>query len=270
MSIGLAIGIVTVTGLLGAVILVLAAKFMAVEENPLIAEVTACLPGANCGACGYAGCADYAKAVVEQGEATTKCIPGGEATAAEVAQKVGATAGAVAVVNANVNCQGRDGVCEKKFTYTGVASCAAAATLYDGPKACKFSCLGLGDCVKACPYGCITVRKGLAVINLNRCIGCGKCVPVCPHNTITLIQNHVSKPLVMCSNTEKGALANKECKTACIACKMCEKACPHDAIHVIDLLARIDYDKCTGCGECIAVCPKKTIVAGYIEKPKES
>ena len=63
MNIALAIAIVTVAGLLGSVILVLAAKFMAVEEDPRIGEVTSCLPGANCGACGYAGCADYAKAI---------------------------------------------------------------------------------------------------------------------------------------------------------------------------------------------------------------
>ena len=63
MSIGAAVAAVTVIGLLGAAILVVAAHFMHVEEDPRIGEVQAVLPGANCGACGYAGCADYAKAV---------------------------------------------------------------------------------------------------------------------------------------------------------------------------------------------------------------
>ena len=40
---------------------------------------------------------------------------------------------------------------------------------------------------------------------------------------------------------------------------MCQRNCPSDAIHVTDNLARIDYDKCTGCGTCVAKCPKKII-----------
>ena len=64
MSIVLAVVLCTVVGALGAVILVAAAKFMAVEEDPRIEQVTGCLAGANCGGCGYAGCADYAKAIV--------------------------------------------------------------------------------------------------------------------------------------------------------------------------------------------------------------
>ena len=55
----------------------LASKFMAVYEDPRIAQITECLAGANCGGCGYAGCADYAKAIVENGAPTNKCAPGG-------------------------------------------------------------------------------------------------------------------------------------------------------------------------------------------------
>ena len=45
----------------------------------------------------------------------------------------------------------------------------------------------------------------------------------------------------------------------CIACKKCEKECPSDAIHVIDMLAVVDYEKCTGCGTCVSVCPQNCI-----------
>ena len=76
-----AIVVVVVLGLAGGVILVLASKFMAVYEDPRIAQVTECLAGANCGGCGYAGCADYAKAIVENGAPTFKCAPGGDKTA---------------------------------------------------------------------------------------------------------------------------------------------------------------------------------------------
>ena len=132
MNIALAIAIVTVAGLLGSVILVLAAKFMAVEEDPRIGEVTSCLPGANCGACGYAGCADYAKAIVEGGAPVNKCVPGGAKAAADVAAVMGVEAGATAAVRATVRCQGKPGVCTQIFDYHGVSSCAAAAALDGG------------------------------------------------------------------------------------------------------------------------------------------
>ena len=64
MSIVSAVVLCTLVGAVGAIILVAASKFMAVEEDPRIEEVAGCLAGANCGGCGYAGCADYAKAVV--------------------------------------------------------------------------------------------------------------------------------------------------------------------------------------------------------------
>ena len=67
MNIVSAVILCTIVGAVGAIILVAAAKFMAVEEDPRIEEVSACLAGANCGGCGYAGCADYAKAVVLDG-----------------------------------------------------------------------------------------------------------------------------------------------------------------------------------------------------------
>ena len=62
-SIAFAVIVLVVLGLAGGIILVLASKFMAVYEDPRIAQITECLAGANCGGCGYAGCADYAKAI---------------------------------------------------------------------------------------------------------------------------------------------------------------------------------------------------------------
>ena len=88
-TIVLAIIIVTIVGLLGAAILVAAAKFMAVYEDPRVGEITAVLAGANCGGCGYAGCADYAKAVVEGKAPCDKCAPGGAACSAAVAKIMG-------------------------------------------------------------------------------------------------------------------------------------------------------------------------------------
>ena len=63
MDILIATLIVAAIGLLCAIMLVLAAKFFAVEEDETEKKIRECLPGANCGACGYAGCDGYAKAL---------------------------------------------------------------------------------------------------------------------------------------------------------------------------------------------------------------
>ena len=106
MNIVSAVILCTIVGAVGAIVLVAASKFMAVEEDPRIEEVTNCLAGANCGGCGYAGCADYAKAVVMDGVPCDKCAPGGPKAAAAIAKIMGGTASAVEK-KAVVQCQGK-------------------------------------------------------------------------------------------------------------------------------------------------------------------
>ena len=53
---------------LAGILLSVFSHFFAVEKNPLEKKVRECLPGINCGACGYKGCDDYASAVAK-GEA---------------------------------------------------------------------------------------------------------------------------------------------------------------------------------------------------------
>ena len=61
-------------GLICAIVLVVAAKVMALPADELFDSIRAELPGANCGACGYAGCDDYAKAVAHDGAKTNLCV----------------------------------------------------------------------------------------------------------------------------------------------------------------------------------------------------
>ena len=52
---------------------------------------------------------------------------------------------------------------------------------------------------------------------------------------------------------------NKSCTYGCIGLASCKNACPFDAIKIIDSIAVVDSKKCTACGKCVAVCPKKLI-----------
>lgn len=260
MGIGTAVLIVTMTGFLLAVILVIAAKVMYVAEDPRIGEVNAVLPGANCGACGFAGCADYAKGIVEEGAPVNLCIPGGANCAAAVATVMGVEAGDVDAQKAVVICQGTCEAAKTKYEYTGVASCAACAGLFGGDNACSFGCLGYGDCVNVCKFDAIKVIDGVAVVNQAKCTGCKACVNACP-KAVIIMQNASTKPVVLCNNKEKGAVVRKECSAGCIACTLCAKNCPVDAITIANNLAYIDHEICIDCGKCVEVCPTKAIKA---------
>ena len=162
-----------------------------------------------------------------------------------------------------VHCNGNCDATSKKVKYEGVATCQAAAMIYGGPDACRYGCMGFGDCAAACPANAICVRDGIAHVDSSRCLGCGLCVTVCPKSIISLVPQETNT-VVMCSSHDKGADARKACKNACIGCKKCERNCPHDAIVVKDNLAVIDYEKCTRCRKCIEGCPTECIKAVFL------
>ena len=238
-----------------AVLLTLSNIFFGVKEDETAVAIRECLPGANCGACGYSGCDGYAKALADgKEEKTNLCVPGGDKTAKEVASVLGVEAEDVVEKVAYVACNGTCGAVERKYDYIGLKSCVAANLSYSGDKFCTFACLGYGDCVKVCPRNAISVSNGVAKVDPQKCIGCGMCVRECPNHIIKLVNDTV-KVVVQCSNHDKGAVTRKICSNGCIGCMKCQKACPHGAVKVENNLATIDYSLCTGCGECVKVCP---------------
>ena len=258
MGITSAVLIISGIGIIAAVVLVLAAKFMHVEEDERIGKVVECLPGANCGACGYAGCADYAKAIVEKDAPLNLCIPGGADAAAGAAKVMGKAAGATVSMKAVVACQGFECTTNKKYEYQGVSTCAAAAKMFAGPSACAFGCVGFGDCVAACKFDALQIVNGVALVNMEKCTGCGACAKACPKSIIHMIPDDVN-PVVLCQNTDKGAQTRKVCSTGCIGCMKCTKVCPTNAISVSNNLATIDQDLCIACMQCADECPVKAI-----------
>ena len=246
---------VVIIGVICAAILVIASKVMAVKEDERFPAVRECLPGANCGACGYAGCDGYAKALCESENVPTNlCIPGADSTAKQLSEILGVEFADVAEQVAVVHCAGDCRHTQDKVTYFGIESCAAAKLTYGGKGSCTYGCLGFGDCANICPQDAICVADGVARIYPHHCIGCGMCVKACTNHLISLVAD-TDRAVVACSNKDKGSQTRKVCSNGCIGCKKCEKVCPLGAITVSENVAVIDCGKCAQCPD-FGVCAK--------------
>ena len=266
----IAVVVLAVLGAIFGLVLAIASKVFAVEVDPREEAILGCLPGANCGGCGYPGCSGYASAVVKGVAPVNACAAGGEAVAAQIGEIMGVSAGAAVKQIAQVHCTGC-GQNYKQYTYVGIHDCVAASKLPGGGDlGCAYGCLGLGSCEKACPFEAIHVIDGVARVDEEKCKACNKCVDICPRHIIALepykTKRHVTIP---CSSHDKGVDARKVCDNGCIGCSLCAKSCPKEAITMVNNLAVIDYEKCIGCGICAQKCPRKLItVDGKVPEVK--
>ncbi len=256
----IAVAVLALIALICGVMLTVASKFMAVEEDERFPQVRECLPGANCGACGFAGCDGYAAALVEDPDLSiTLCVPGGTGAAQQLGQVLGREGGDVARMVAEVRCGGTCAATSAKMDYEGIESCTAAKLLFGGSGSCVYGCAGLGDCVRVCPEQAIYLVGGIARVEPQLCTGCGLCAKACPNDVIA-IRPADAKVVVDCNSPQKGADVRKICTAGCIGCKLCERNCPTEAITVTDNLASVTYEKCVGCGKCVEVCPAGCII----------
>lgn len=249
--------------------LAFAAKKFSIKEDPRVDQVSEVLAHAHCGACGYAGCRQYAEAVVFDPDVkATLCTPGGAACSEAVARITGKLMEQTEPKIARVFCQGGCTTSSRRFMYEGVKDCRAAILASGGDKSCIYGCLGYGTCFRACPFGAIMMSDdNLPLIDIVKCTACGVCAQVCPTNVIEILPT-ASEVLVTCHSKDKGPVTKKNCQKGCIACGLCEKVCPYNAVKVVDALSRIDLDKCRVCGLCLRKCPTDAIKDFIPLRPK--
>ncbi|MCL2088136.1 MAG: RnfABCDGE type electron transport complex subunit B [Oscillospiraceae bacterium] len=242
-------------------ILGFSAKKLSVKPDVRVDQIFNILPGANCGGCGFPGCAVFAENVASGKASHLGCPPAGPEGAMKIAEFLGIDADEINKNSAYVKCRGTDDNIKRNYYYDGPKSCVAASQLAAGSnKSCTYGCIGLSSCENVCLFGAIEIVNSVAVINKNKCTACGKCVAVCPKNLIE-ITNDANRIRVLCNSRDKGKLVRENCRAGCFGCNICQNNCETGAITVSNNIASIDYDKCTMCMKCVDKCPAKSIKA---------
>jgi len=212
-----------------------ASKVLPKEDESLAeaARIKEFLPGADCGACGHPGCFAYAQAVAHDKQVFVKTPCPTLAQDDEGMQKLedylGLEAEATVGNKAVVHCTGGS---HPIADYTGLQTCAAAVQLASGFNECLYSCLGLGDCVRVCPTGAMSIdeEKHVAVVDWETCIGCGLCVAACPQGLTELIPANTPQYLACNYQAKRDIPGRKRCSDGCIHCHICEKVSPEGAV----------------------------------------
>ncbi|MBA7472111.1 Na(+)-translocating ferredoxin:NAD(+) oxidoreductase complex subunit B [subsurface metagenome] len=268
MSASLIIIILSAIGIVCGILIFMVNRFLPKEPQSLkkSEEISAHLPGVNCGACGFPGCFAYAQALAKDKNTFLSN------TCATVLQEPGMLKGLEKILDievdpskinkkAVVRCYGNSSVIGN---YSGIKTCRAATELLDGYKKCPYGCLGLGDCMAVCPNDAISIDEemNVAVIDPDKCIGCGLCVKECPRGIIQLVPANANIVYLCSYESFKNIPGREKCDKGCLHCKKCFRACENGAIiwNEEKAIPEFDFTRCTLCGKCIEVCPHDRLI----------
>lgn len=236
-------------------------RAFAVPVDPKEEAIKAALPGANCGACGFVGCSDYAEAVAKKGKPVDLCTVGGPACAKKVGAIMGQDVKDSWPRRPVVHCSAHTDDKLGRMSYLGVKTCHGM-NLVGGVQGCVYGCLAGGDCEHSCKYDAIHVVNGLATVDYEKCVGCSACAKVCPRRIISMIPFKAERILtISCSNQDFGPDVSAVCKVGCIGCKACSKQA--NIFTMKGNLATIDYtgyDPAQDVKAAIQKCPRKVMV----------
>lgn len=251
-----------------ATLLSIAKEKLRVDEDPRIAAVLKVLPAANCGGCGFAGCADFARAVVEKRAPVDGCTVGGLKTAQAVAAVLGVEVVPTFPYRPVIHCGAKTHEKLGRVPYDGVARCVEA-NVVGVTQGCTYGCLGFGDCARACPFDALHMVEGCPVVDYDKCTGCGACVRACPRKIIRMVPFKRDRMLVVaCSNKEPARNVRQVCKVGCVGCKACQRMFA-GLFEVRDNLSYLNYDNYTGeedFAKVIEKCPAGVMM--FFGKPR--
>lgn len=217
-------------------------RALAVPVDARVEQITLALPGANCGGCGFVGCAEYAEAVVHAGAAANLCPVGGPSVAQTVADIMGISLDERLPYRPVVHCAATREQKLGRHVYRGERTCASA-NLVAGVMGCTYGCLAMGDCVRACKFDAIHLLDDRVEVDYEKCVGCGACARVCPRKVITMVPFKAEQMFVVaCSNKDFGKDVRAVCQVGCIGCRACTRV-SNGLFEVKDNIAVIDYDK---------------------------
>lgn len=260
-KVGIAVGVFALIAVVLTVCILLITKLCKTKSDKKAEEILNCLAGANCGGCGFSGCAAFAEKLSKGEAELTSCRVTNAEGKQKIARILGVPYSAAKEVISVCRCHG--GLHAKdRFTYAGAIDCHEKNKLAGGGKVCEAGCLSLGNCVRTCPESAISLPDRCALVDPDRCTACGACLRACPKGLFALIPAD-AKVYIACSSHERGKAVLDACEFGCIACGKCAKTCPSGAIEMVENLPVIDYEKCIKCGKCAEACPRRTILVRY-------